>query len=69
MELMVLGAWICLNIKINFFCQLKCRIFSVNKKNQKKFTINDMAIEISDHQQSWGYEEGPWKGPGSAGGH
>jgi len=18
---------------------------------------------ISDHQQSWGYEEGPWKGP------
>jgi hypothetical protein len=26
--------------------------------------------KISDHQQSWGYEEGPWKGPGprSAGG-
>ena len=23
--------------------------------------------EISDHQQSWGYEEGPGKGPGSAG--
>jgi len=20
--------------------------------------------QISDHQQSWGYEEGPWKGPG-----
>ena len=20
--------------------------------------------EISDHQQSWGYEDGPWKGPG-----
>jgi len=20
---------------------------------------------ISDHQQSWGYEDGPWKGPGS----
>jgi hypothetical protein len=19
--------------------------------------------EISDHQQSWGYEDGPWKGP------
>ena len=19
---------------------------------------------ISDHQQSWGYEDGPWKGPG-----
>jgi hypothetical protein len=21
-------------------------------------------VEISDHQQSLGYEEGPWKGPG-----
>jgi len=20
--------------------------------------------KISDHQQSWGYEDGPWKGPG-----
>jgi len=20
--------------------------------------------EISGHQQSWGYEDGPWKGPG-----
>jgi hypothetical protein len=20
--------------------------------------------QISDHQQSWGYEDGPWKGPG-----
>jgi len=20
--------------------------------------------EISDHQRSWGYEDGPWKGPG-----
>jgi hypothetical protein len=20
--------------------------------------------EINDHQQSWGYEDGPWKGPG-----
>jgi hypothetical protein len=20
--------------------------------------------EISDHQQSWGYEDGPWKGQG-----
>jgi hypothetical protein len=20
--------------------------------------------EISDHQQSWGYEDDPWKGPG-----
>jgi hypothetical protein len=21
-------------------------------------------LGISDHQQSWGYEDGPWKGPG-----
>ena len=21
-------------------------------------------LTISDHQQSWGYEDGPWKGPG-----
>ena len=20
--------------------------------------------QISDHQQSWGYKDGPWKGPG-----
>jgi hypothetical protein len=25
--------------------------------------INGLAI--SDHRQSWGYEDGPWKGPGS----
>jgi len=24
----------------------------------------DFSSAISDHQQSWGYEEGPWKGPG-----
>jgi hypothetical protein len=24
----------------------------------------DAVIIISDHQQSWGYEDGPWKGPG-----
>jgi len=22
--------------------------------------------KISGHQQSWGYEDGPWKGPGPA---
>jgi hypothetical protein len=22
------------------------------------------TFQISDHQQSWGYEDGPWKGPG-----
>jgi hypothetical protein len=21
-------------------------------------------MEVSDHQQSWGYEDGPWKRPG-----
>ena len=21
-------------------------------------------VQISDHQQNWGYEDGPWKGPG-----
>jgi hypothetical protein len=21
-------------------------------------------LQISDHQQSWGYKDGPWKGPG-----
>jgi hypothetical protein len=26
--------------------------------------INPGANQISDHQQSWGYEEGPSKGPG-----
>jgi hypothetical protein len=25
--------------------------------------MDDLA-EISDHLQSWGYEDGPWKGPG-----
>jgi len=31
----------------------------VKYKNQKKI----LYAEISDHQQSWGYEDGPWKGP------
>jgi hypothetical protein len=22
------------------------------------------SVVISDHQQNWGYEDGPWKGPG-----
>ena len=25
--------------------------------------MDDLA-EIGDHQQNWGYEDGPWKGPG-----
>jgi len=24
----------------------------------------NIVPQISDHQQSWGYEDGPWKGPG-----
>jgi hypothetical protein len=26
--------------------------------------ISVANVKISDHQQNWGYEEGPWKGPG-----
>jgi len=26
--------------------------------------VEAMKCEISDHQQCWGYEDGPWKGPG-----
>jgi len=26
--------------------------------------VEELIKEISDHQQSWGYEEGPWKEPG-----
>jgi cyclopropane fatty-acyl-phospholipid synthase-like methyltransferase len=26
--------------------------------------ISEKTIQISDHQQSWGYEDGPWKGRG-----
>jgi len=25
--------------------------------------FTDTEVTISDHQQSWGYEDGPWKGP------
>jgi hypothetical protein len=25
---------------------------------------NSDHLKTSDHQQSWGYEDGPWKGPG-----
>jgi hypothetical protein len=28
----------------------------------KKFPLYYQSI--SDHQRSWGYEDGPWKGPG-----
>jgi hypothetical protein len=27
-------------------------------------TVEKLIQQISDHQQSWGYEDGPWKGPG-----
>ena len=26
--------------------------------------ISVANVKISDHQRSWGYEDGPWKGPG-----
>ena len=36
----------------------------------KEFDVSPVSVEldklsqvISDHQQSWGYEDGPWKGP------
>jgi len=32
-------------------------------RRKKLFSQID-AQEISDHQHSWGYEDGPWKGPG-----
>jgi hypothetical protein len=25
---------------------------------------DNLKPKISDHQRSWGYEDGPWKGPG-----
>jgi len=28
------------------------------------FKYKKIFTKISDHQQSWGYEDGPWKGPG-----
>jgi len=24
----------------------------------------EIEVKISDHLRSWGYEDGPWKGPG-----
>jgi hypothetical protein len=28
------------------------------------FMATSDHLKISDYQQSWGYEDGPWKGPG-----
>ena len=37
-----------------------------NRNGDAIYSSDDLAIgKISDHQQSWGYEDGPWKGPGS----
>ena len=33
-------------------------------KNRSLRFYRDNRRQISDHQQSWGYEDGPWKGPG-----
>jgi hypothetical protein len=30
----------------------------------KEQEIVRLTLKISDQQQSWGYEDGPWKGPG-----
>jgi hypothetical protein len=36
-----------------------------NAKERMIFAGPDSCFPgISDHQQSWGYEDGPWKGPG-----
>ena len=32
--------------------------------DQMACEVADIRPAISDHQQSWGYEDGPWKGPG-----
>jgi hypothetical protein len=34
--------------------------FSALSDKVNRFYLN----KISDHQQSWRYEDGPWKGPG-----
>jgi hypothetical protein len=42
--------------------------FNQKKTLKKRITNIEQEItniEISDHQQSWGYELGPSKGPGS----
>jgi len=31
---------------------------------QEYLLLPELELPISDHQQSWGYEDGPWKGPG-----
>jgi hypothetical protein len=54
-----------------FFCLLtSCkteRHFALNSETDRDSIAFSNKI-ISDQQQSWGYEEGLWKGPGSAGG-
>ena len=37
---------------------------STEGSSLSKYFICVREQEISDHQQSWGYEDGPWKGPG-----
>ena len=34
------------------------------RKTDIRLTASLKIGQISDHQQSWGYEDGPWKGPG-----
>ena len=42
----------------------KIRVKLWDEKGQKLVGFKSAYAWISDHQQSWGYEDGPWKGPG-----
>ncbi len=46
------------------------KVCITRKQIEQAIIASEILTKISDHQQSWGYEEGPWKGPGpcSAGG-
>jgi len=52
------------------FCSKLIQIQPPVNNNLRRFDIHDMQkifianLSIIDHQQSWKYEEGPWKGPG-----
>ena len=39
---------------------------TLSERSKSFFSVLQTAtsVKISDHQQSWGYEDGPWKGPG-----
>jgi hypothetical protein len=35
----------------------------LDKNCESAFLSPLVLVNISDHLQSWGYEDGPWKGP------